>query len=667
MSPAVELLTCVLTALSLIFFGFGSARILPGMLSWFDPFGLHGTPDPGKDSSPIRMQPPAVVWFSVGILSLITLAGLLTEWRFPGVFVAEVVFWAVVIVGVRPALQGVIRISWKSSTQVLMLATGVFYTLFWLFQFKDNVSLPSYHDGVAHLSWLVDVHRTGFVYLSKVPVHFEKEFGRFLNPFYPTGMQGLMASVSGLWLRLGILPTTVLKAWLILTHTGLLLILIWALQRHWPNIPKYMLAVVALIACTAFRVPMDASTEGGLARLLAMAVVFPFCFYAATQDRFSLRQLALIGLGGFFAAFLLHPSAFWVFALTLGFAAGFEWKRQGFKWSKDVLYFGCACLTGAAMLGWLLFANRSSTTPLLIEQKYIGLSGLIDKLSYFFQILLAGTYAPRGVIRPLFHVGLVGVWWLAKQRALSVRVLMYHLMLLLFALLVMVSDVYRIPGSSIIGGAFYYEPARTACLLYLTVWIFVLASLPVFELAAKKVFSWIRIKNANSLVATAGPWIFVGLALTFQVANWFSTPRVMREFDTAFRTPKWKNLGDLAKFIEGNTPANALIVAAPFDADVLGPLTGRQSLFIYGDFVPGRDANAIARVNWFREKEKLINSLLSAPNNRTDCDSRTVVAPFNRPVVFILKDVQSVNGSEICKGLKYVGQINQRGVFVAQD
>jgi len=656
-----ELLLCSATALSLFFFAKCVAHLF-GKLSC--KFSRNQ-----KSQNPIAL--PVVVCFSIGALALVTLSGVFTELHVQGVYAAELVFWGVVISGLQPALKSLANPFWKNSKTVFMLATAALYSAFWLIQFRNNIGLPSRDDGVAHLSWLVDVHRTGFAHLAKVPEHFELEFGRHLNPFYPTGMQALIAAVSGIWLRLGVSPTSVLKSWLILTHTGMLLTLLWALQLHWRNISAWKLVVVALVASTAFRIPMDASTEGGLARILAMAVVFPLCFYIAEKASFSLRQLAFVGVIGFFGAFLLHPSAFWMFGLSLAFAAGFEWKRLEFKFNIDLFLFAAACVLGAGMLGWLLYSNGTSTTPLAIEQKYQGVKGLFDKFSQFFQILLAGTYSPKSIVRPLFHVGIIGVWWLAKKGVLSRRVLIYHLMLLAFALLVMATDVYRIPGASVIGGAFYYEPARVACLLYLTVWIFVLASVPVIQAFTEKIFAWVRGSRArveqaeNSLLEKSFPVVWIILAVAFQIANWFSTPRVMDEFDTAFKTPKWKNLDDLAKFVEGNTPTNAVIAAAPFDADILGPLTGRQSLFIYGDFVPGRDANAIARVNWFNEKEQRIKTLLADPNNRKGCDARAFVAPFTRPVVFIVNPLEEAPrpGEEICAGLKFEGRINDRFVF----
>jgi hypothetical protein len=661
MMLGIEFLMCVVTAFSLYFFAHGCTFCFRKMDLVF---GKKHLEEPTANT-------PTLVWLSLGLLGLVALSGLLTEMKVQGVFIAEAVFWLVAVLGAKPGLKSLAAPFWKDPTRTILVTTGVFYVAFWLIQFRGNVGLPSRDDGVAHLSWLVDVHRTGFAHLAKVPVHFEGEFGRSLNPFYPTGMQALIATVSGVWIRLGILPTTILKIWLILTHTGLLLTLLWALQRHWKNISVWKLVVVAMVASTAFRIPMDASSEGGLARIVAFAAVFPFCFYIAANDEFSLRQLAVFGVVGFVASFLLHPSAFWLFGLSLGFAAIFEWKRNGFKISRDVVYFAGACVLGAVALGWLLYSNRTLTTPTPYVQNYVGLGGLFKKLNKFFQILLAGTYAPKSIVRPLFHVGIVGVWWLAKKGVLSGRVVMYHLMLVAFALLVMATDVYRFPGASAIGGAFYYEPARTACLLYLTVWIFVLASVPVIQALVEKIFALVRGPRARveqaepRLLEKAFPVAWIVLAAAFQIANWFSTPRVMDEFDTAFKTPKWKNLGDLAKFVEGNTPTNAVIAGAPFDADVLGPLTGRQSLFIYGDFVPGRDANAIARVTWFNEKEQRIKTLLADPNTRKGCDSRALVAPFTRPVVFIVNPFEEAPraGEEICAGLRFEGRINDRFVF----
>ncbi len=176
-------------------------------------------------------------------------------------------------------------------------------------------------------------------------------------------------------------------------------------------------------------------------------------------------------------------------------------------------------------------------------------------------------------------------------------------------------------------------------------------------------------------VIASGPWVCVGFAVVFHIANWFSTPRVMAAFDAEFNTPQLKNISELARFIELQTPHDVLIAAAPFDVDVLGPLTSRKGLFIYADYVPNRDANGSSRLAWYNEKKQHIETLLLSKDLRSNCNARELFAPFTRPVLFIMK-VQSdalkqaaeeAQGSEICRGLKYVGQLDERLVFLGGE
>ena len=624
---------------------------------------------------------PPVVLLAVGLLLLVHLAGVLTEAALPGVRVAEVVFWVVVLVGGKSGFT--IASQWLKSSRErdvsgwLLPAAGVFYGIFWTLQFKDNMSLPSYNDGVAHLSWLVDIQRTGLAYLSKVPVSESAAFGLNLNPFYPTGMQSLIATVSGVWMHLGVPATVVLKAWLVCAHTAILLAVLWGLKQHWKAIPAWVLLIAALTASAAFRFPMDASTEGGLSRIVAMAIVFPLAFYVTSDVRFSLRSLAGLFVLGLFPAFLLHPSAFWMFALALGFAAVSEIKASGMRdilrtgVAREIVILGFAVLLGAVQVGLLLKLNRSHTEPLIIPQEYLGIKGLFDKFSDFFKVVLAGTYAPQKAVRVLFHVGLVGIVYLLKTKAISTKVFLFHLSMLIFCLFAMATDVYRIPGASLIGGAFYYHPARTACLLVLTVWIISLSAFPLlFALWRKAIETQPMLQK---LPVRLLPVVCVLWAVQYALANTVHMPQVFDGFDRQFKTPKWSKTAELIALIEEKVPKDGLLVAVPFALDVLGAATLRQSLFVYGDYVPDRDANTKAKRNWFHDRIELFEQLRLRAQALEGCQ-QVMRAPLNRKLAFILNeqvwpalahmsDTDILTLPQKCEGLEVVGRGNGFWVF----
>jgi len=647
---------------------------------------------------------PPVVLLAVGLLLLVHLAGVLTEAALPGVRVAEVVFWLVALAGVKAGVTEVAGWlgSWRERGFAgwLLPAAGVFYGVFWTLLFQDNLSLPSYNDGVAHLSWLVDIQRTGFAYLSKVPVAESAAFGLNLNPFYPTGMQSLIATVSGVWMHLGIPANVVLKAWLVCAHTAILLAVLWGLKQHWKAIPAWVLLIAALTASTAFRFPMDASTEGGLSRIVAMAIVFPLAFYVTSDVRFSLRSLAGLFVLGLFPAFLLHPSAFWMFALALGFAAVSELvalsaggadDARRVRLAREIAILACALLLGAVQVGLLLKLNRTHTEPLVILQEYLGISGLFNKFSDFFKVVLAGTYAPQKAVRVLFHVGLVGIVYLLKTKAISTKVFLFHLSMLVFCLFAMATDVYRIPGASLIGGAFYYHPARTACLLVLTVWM---VSMSVFPLLLavweKAVARYAALKRVTPRVIQS---VCVLWAVQFAVANAVNLPRVMQGFDEEFQTAKWSRLGGLVQLIEERVPHDALLVAKPYAFDVLGAATQRQALFVYGDYVPNRDSNSRAKSEWFDKRVEIFDRLQGASGKvggaagSGDAQGRaqnigqflncgeTLKAPLNRTLVFLLNeqawprlaamsevDVEAL--VQKCDGLEILGKRDGTWVFM---
>lgn len=644
---------------------------------------------------------PPVVLLAVGLLLLVHLAGLLTEAALPGVRAAEVVFWVVVLVGGKSGFAKA-ALWLKSSrerdvSEWLLPAAGVFYGVFWTLQFKDNMSLPSYNDGVAHLSWLVDIQRTGFAYLSKVRVSESAAFGLNLNPFYPTGMQSLIATVSGVWMHLGVPATVVLKAWLVCAHTAILLAVLWGLKQHWKAIPAWVLLIAALTASAAFRFPMDASTEGGLSRIVAMAIVFPLAFYVTSDVRFSLRSLAGLFVLGLFPAFLLHPSAFWMFALALGFAAVSEIKVSGMRdvlrtgVAREIVILGVALLLGAVQVGLLLKLNRTHTEPLVIPQEYLGIKGLFDKFSAFFKVVLAGTYAPQKAVRVLFHVGLVGLVYLLKTKAISTKVFLFHLSMLMFCLFAMATDVYRISGASLIGGAFYYHPARTACLLVLTVWLVSMSVFPLLLAVWEKTAA--RYAALQQVTPRVIQIVCVLWAVQFAVANAVHLPKVMQVFDEEFQTAKWSRLGGLLELIEERVPQDALLVANPYAFDVLGPATQRQALFVYGDYVPNRDANCKAKRKWFDERVEIFDrahaasgevggeagrgETLGATQNIEQFLScrETLRAPLNRTMVFLLNeqawprlaemsevDVQALE--QKCDGLEVLGKRSGTWVFL---
>jgi|GEM_PF-2683778 len=674
--------------------------LILGTSLYYASFGIQNL----LSSANLRVSWPPVISLSVGFLLLVHLAGLLTEISVRGVRVAESIFWLVVVAGLKPG--SIAAIKWfKQKTyskfdSLILPASGLFYALFWTLLFQDNLSLPSYNDGVAHLSWLVDIQRTGLAYLSKVPVAESVTFGLNLNPFYPTGMQALIATVSGVWMHLGLPANVVLKAWLVCAHTAILLAVLWGLKQHWRAIPAWVLLIAALTASTAFRFPMDASTEGGLSRIVAMAVVFPLAFYVTSDVRFSLRSLAGLFVLGLFPAFLLHPSAFWMFALALGFAAvselvalraGGAGDARRVRLAREIAILVCALLLGAVQVGLLLKLNRTHTEPLVIPQEYLGISGLFNKFSDFFKVVLAGTYAPQKAVRVLFHVGLVGIVYLLKTKAISTKVFLFHLSMLVFCLFAMATDVYRIPGASLIGGAFYYHPARTACLLVLTVWM---VSMSVFPLLLavweKAVARYAALKRVTPRVIQS---VCVLWAVQFAVANAVHLPRVMQGFDEEFQTAKWSRLGGLVQLIEERVPHDALLVAKPYTFDVLGAATQRQALFVYGDYVPNRDSNSRAKSEWFDKRVEIFDRLQRASGKvggaagSGDAQGRaqnigqflncgeTLRAPLNRTLVFLLNeqawprlaemsevDVEAV--AQKCDGLEILGKRDGTWVFM---
>ncbi len=618
MPLVAEILTTISIVLVLFCFGYGTQRVVEKLQK-------------------LRLSFPLPILIATGLLALVHLAGLLTEVSVPGVRVAEVVFWAVVLVGVQPALaavfQWVATMKERTMGEWLIPTSLLFYLVFWTFHFRDNVSLPSYNDGVAHLSWLVDIQRTGFAYLSKVPVSQPEAFGFHLNPFYPTGMQALIATVSGLWMHVGVPATVLLKAWLVCAHTAILLSVLWGLKLHWKGIPSWVLLIAALTASTAFRFPMDASTEGGLSRIVAMAVVFPLAFYVTSDVRMSLRALAVLAVLGLFPAFLLHPSAFWMCTLALGFAAVMEFKEDARKQLGSLGLFVLAMAAGAVQVGLLLKFNRTDTEPLVIAQEFTGLSGLFAKFSDFFKVVLAGTYAPQKAIRVLFHVGLIGFVYLLKTKAISLKVFLFHLGMLLFCLFAMATDVYRFPGASMIGGAFYYHPARTACLLVLTVWMVSLSVFPVLEDLWKRLrASKSRLKKIPSIAVVS---LSVIWAVQYAVVNAIHLPRVLESFDREFFTSKWSETSELLTLVNDKVPNDALLVAKPYALDVVGAATHRQALFIYGDYVPHRDVNTKAKAAWFESRVQFFEELRSQPQERLDCKNN-LRAPLNRNLVFLL-------------------------------
>lgn len=619
--------------------------------------------------------PPAVI-LGLGLMGLVHLAGVLTEFSLAGVWVAEFCFWLLVIAGVKDGTKDTFR--WMlnarnhSLSEWLIPVAGAFYLVFWTLQFKDNVSLPSYHDGVAHLSWLIDVHRTGFAYLSKVPLSEPEAFGLTLNPFYPTGMQSLIATVSGLWMRMGVPATTVLKSWLACAHTAILLSILWGLRHHWKKIPLWVLLIAALTASTAFRFPIDASTEGGLSRIVAMAIVFPIAFFVSSDERFSFREISFLFGIGLFPAFLLHPSAFWMYALAVGSAAAAELKERSFRVSRGLFFLATAVAFGGLQIGALLLLNHSNTEPVLIPREYLGLSGLMDKFSDFFKIVLAGTYGPQKAVRILFHLGLLGMVYLIRTKLISMKVFLFHLGLLLFCLFAMATDVYRIPGSSLIGGAFYYYPARAACLLTLTIWLVSLSSFPLLIAGWQKAAGlW---KGAARVKPAALKTIFVCWAAQFAIANAIHLPEVLHEFDTDFKTAKWSRVQNLSSFVQKMTPQNSILIAKPFELDVLGSVTHRRALFIYGDYVGDRDENSKAKIKWFESRIKMFDELQKSNGEFLDC-RQYIQDKFRLPLSFILNEnswpaLAQMTEADVhelaqkCRGLQVLGKRDGYWVFL---
>ena len=114
-------------------------------------------------------------------------------------------------------------------------------------------------------------------------------------------------------------------------------------------------------------------------------------------------------------------------------------------------------------------------------------------------------------------------------------------------------------------------------------------------------------------------------------------------------------------------------MAVPFALDVLGAATLRQSLFVYGDYVPDRDANTKAKRNLFHDRIELFEQLRLRAQALEGCQ-QVMRAPLNRKLAFILNeqvwpalahmsDTDILTLPQKCEGLEVVGRGNGFWVF----
>jgi len=625
--------------------------------------------------------------FTVGILILIHFAAFLTLFGIPGIYFGESIFWSFVILGLMPGLKILLgtRNNWRTAdpSEKLIVVTGIFYLVFWTLMLKENIGLSSHHDGIAHLSWLIDVHRTGFAYLTQVPLSFSEQFGLTSRNFYPTGMQSLIAMVTGIWMRLGLTPTLVLKCSLILSHVSLVVTLLWGLRKHWPKIPLYLLVITALVSTAACRFPMDATMEGGLSRMVAFATLFPLTLVLGSSRVFGSLGLSGIILVSFMPSFLLHPSAFWLMALTLAHSVMYDWKAILFegknfktKWSinKQTIFLLLAVLIAGGEILYLLNSTGAQSDTSVIEETIKTNISFLSKLSQIFQISLSSMYAPQSAFRFLFHLGIIGFFYHCRARLIPTRSGTYHLTLFAFTLMAMLSEVLPFPGSKYIGGAFYYHPARALPFVYISIWLVALSAFPMLE----KLFQWFSEKiGSKRKVTQLTKGFFLVWAIQFQVMSWFTFPKTIADWDMAFKTPLWKKHQEIIEFVKTKVPKDGILVARPFDADVIGPASGRQSLFIYGDYVPNRGDNALKKNAWYEAMVSHLKVVIAMPASTQPCMKIPLtgkLADFNKPIYFILSKedldfslLQHMSeGQSLCEDLKFFGFRNAWAIFRAE-
>jgi hypothetical protein len=588
-----------------------------------------------------------------------------------GIPVAQAAFLAVAAWGLAIAVMRAPRVWhwWKSASGADLGRTAAFaaaacYSIwFWTDVFQDHVALPGAYDGIVHTAYYLRILEAGVPTLGRVSIGFANIFGTQMFEFYPTGTHALMAIASGFWGQWGLVSHAgILKAWFTLTLAAMPWALFWVARRLMPRMPWWVGLALVFVAMPGFRFPIEAAHEGGASRLLAHVFMAPI-YADVLLGRFGAlrrRPLAGIVLG---LAFLMHPSAFVTLAALLAYAAmctaagDAGWRARVLRMAGLAAALAIGALIAAGLLEW-----NGGVALARDPAKPFSWTTLAYRLQAGWTTLSYAEYGVGRVKQCLIGLGLVLLVTRRKALGLPWRVVGLPIWMVLVAVAALSAQVVSLPGSRLIGGAFYDETPRVIEVLYESVGMCLAAvAWCVWILAAGRALDSHSPGRYAKTASAVGAGLVVA-ALVYQQARGAWVHDHLRYWDRQLQTPRISRLHALGAWIENNTERNAILFHPPFDSEIWEAWTGRRGIFMYGEcHVHNHQLPCNRRKDLINARIDVLRGALDRPASAVGCLAE--IDPFGRPGYFLVpSSVASTQPFPVCGDATYVTTLDGHAV-----
>jgi hypothetical protein len=631
-----------------------------------------------------------VVCGAFGILVITAMATLL------GIFDLPTAWWAAFL-GIAIQLLGFFGIHevWRKVCAVIrnerwywLVAITVLLILpigLWVKMFADLPGLPSAHDGMSHSAFFMTLVNHGNALLHRNPMELTEYFGFARPAYYPTGTHLIAAVFELPWIWLGWLnQAQALKTWQLLHVIFIPAMVGWISARSFPKSNRWLWLLNGIFALGYFWYPGFATDSGGFSRSMALFLTLPLVISLLTCERdrsFEPWFALMIGLG-LFATFPYHTAATCFFgfsALIVGLIHIAEiWKDRrrcfGFVLMSAVA-FGLSAAALIVLLRDSSGVEQIDSANAVLHDAEFSLGLLLERWRVVF-VTAYGNYFPIWksfplpfAIRPVVvGLGVLGVGFGLVRATTQVprRVLIYPVLFSLISLFL--AYVYYAPSRVLyrIGLMFLNYPGRLAELNYLAVVIITMMGLMVAAGLLKKLYE-MRDGRLWRFAVGVGAVYLIGLSIREHRDQIVMTSRHLEHWWGTYWTPRHSSTGELARFIESETEANALLVYPEHFLGSLIPRTHRRGILVYNECPHNNNENCARRIEFAKKIGDEFGSVLSAPDPANEC----LVSGKELKKFYVLNPTQMDRPSQlvinqmICKNLRYLGRIQGVDVAVA--
>ena len=587
--------------------------------------------------------------FSFALLTLVTLSSTLGLFGIPSVHWLQPLILGIAAIGLFQSATFFKKLNLKPAKNhlsglILVIIAG-YGVWFWMGILSPLVSLPSYHDGIAHTLFFTRILETGLPLVTRIPMLFQEALGPGQMSYYPAGTHVIVASFSWFLVQLGVEPTSLLKSFLVLANAAIPLLAYATITRAFVGIPKWIPLLIAWVMISYYPLPIWATDQGGFSRILAYAITIPAILMLLTKPSNHMRAVLIaVGAPG---TFLIHPGAFVLFGVAVAASIGADLKKMTRKeWTQTLI----GALGGAVLLAFFILESQRNvlSTALDHEGKQLAFSistawSRIGNLTHF---TFTDFFQPKpfpSIKSALWLVGAASLIPVTRRFATPMAFRTFALAMPVVGIIFLMFVFFSSPLIRTAGLIFYHLEARVSETL------FILQAL--LAGAGAWTISQFFAKRRNFTQAAAA-----GLIIWAMIQHVPRVHAIEDHFNFWFReyqSPMHAEFAPLITFLKEKTEKDAVLIYPQFEMDIVPAATGRRGIFTYGECPSALTTeNCNARKALSAEALKTLRERMLDPTPNLPCAEPLLV--FGTPTYIISKataDVAPV-GDRICRDLE---------------